>query len=140
MVFWRKDKIYPKILHSHYIRTIYNFTYRLSGNREVAGLLTKKVFLGHPDDCNDDVKLLKHAWIEFAKYNWCLDCKEEEPVQQSLLSLATEPRCAVIIHDILGYSYKEIAIVLDTQDSGVARFISIGRHEITKLFKKADRH
>ncbi|MDD4753596.1 MAG: hypothetical protein PHT78_10190 [Desulfitobacteriaceae bacterium] len=71
--------------------------------------------------------------MEFLQYNWSLDYKGEESVQQSLLSLANELRCAVIIHDILGYFYKEIAVVLDTQESGVARFISIGRQEITKL-------
>lgn len=136
MGFWRKDTIHPKVLHSLCIRTIYNFTYRLSGNREIAEILTEKVLLGHPHDCNNDVALLQRAWMEFVKYNWCPDNRGEEPIQQALLCLAPEPRCAIILHDILGYSYKEIAVVLNTQESGVARYIFTGRQEITKLVKK----
>jgi hypothetical protein len=134
--FWRKNTIHPKVLHSLCIRTIYNFTYRLSGDIEVAEVLTEKVLLGHPDDCNNDVKLLKHAWMEFVRYNWCKDCKGEEPVQRALLSLGHEQRCAVILHDILDFSYREIAVVLNTHESRVAYFISSGRQEITKSVKK----
>ena len=136
MGFWRKETIHPKVLHSQCIKTVYNFIYRLSGNREVAEILAGRGLLAHPHDCcKEDVLLLKHAWKEFKQCNWYRDYKGEEPIQQSLLSLTPEQRCAVILRDILGYPYGEMALILNQTKSEVMHFLSTGRREITKSVK-----
>lgn len=118
------------------MRIVYNFTYRLSGNAGVAEALTEKVLLMHPANHNDDVLLLKQVWEDFIKYYGYLDFKGEDPTQQALLSLSSEIRCAVILRDILGFSYGQIGTVLNESDSEVAHYISTGRQEIAKLFNK----
>jgi len=128
----RSETIHPKVLDSLCIRTIYNFTYRLSGNSKVAEVLTEKVFLMHPGNHKDDVFLLKQAWGDFLKYYGCFEFKGEDPIQQSLLALAPELRCTLILRDILGYSYGQIAAILDKSEWEVARLISMGRRGITK--------
>jgi len=118
------------------LRLIYNFTYRLSGNTEVAKILTEKVLLINAGNHNDDIRLLKQAWEDFLQYYGHLDLKEVDPVQQLLLSLLPERRCAVILRDILGYSYGKIATVLNKSDLEVGELISVGRQEITKMDQK----
>ena len=118
-----------------FLRIIYNFTYRLSGNAGIAEALTEKALLMRPTNHNDDVLLLKQAWEDFFKYYGCLDfpdSKEEDPTQQALLSLSSEIRCAVILRDILGFSYGQIGTVLNESASKTAHLISLGRREITK--------
>jgi len=115
-----------------FLRIIYNFTYRLSGNAGVAEALTEKVLLMRPANHNDDVLLLKQVWGDFLKYYGCLDFKGKDQTQQALLSLSSEVRCAVILRDILGLSYGQIGTVLNKSDSKVAHLISLGRQEIAK--------
>lgn len=120
-----------------FLRIIYNFTYRLSGNAGIAETLTEKVLLMRPANHNDDVLLLKQAWEDFLKYYGCLDFKgEDQTTQQVLLSLSSEIRCAVILRDILGFSYGQIGTVLNKSASKVAHLISLGRQEITRSGKK----
>lgn len=130
------DNIDPVISRSLCIRTLYNFTYRLSGNTKVADVLTEKALIMQPANHNDDVLLLKQAWEGFLKYYGYLDFKGEDPTQQALLSLSPEIRCAIILRDILGYSYGQIASVLNKSASEVGTLISIGRQEITKSARK----
>ena len=119
-----------------FLRIIYNFTYRLSGNAGIAEALTENVLLMHPANHNDDVLLLKQAWEDFIKYYGYLDFKGEDPTQQALLSLSSEIRCAVILRDILGFSYGQIGTVLNESASKAAHLISLGRQEITRSGKK----
>ncbi|MCR4443503.1 MAG: hypothetical protein NUV48_15325 [Peptococcaceae bacterium] len=126
------ETIHPKVLDSLCIRTIYNFTYRLSGNTKVAEVLTEKVLLMHPGNHKDDGFLLKQAWGDFLKYYGCLEFKGEDPIQQSLLALAPELRCTLILRDILGYSYGQITHIMDKSEPEVARLISEGRREMRK--------
>jgi len=118
-----------------YIRTIYNFTYRLSGNIKVAEVLTGNVFLTHPGNHKDDVFLLKRTWDEFIKYYECVEFKGEEPAQQALLDLPPEMRCAVILRDIMDYSYPQIAAVLDKSEPEIAKLISEGRRRMIRRTK-----
>lgn len=131
----QSETIHPKVLDSLCIKTIYNFTYRLSGNTEIAELLTEEVLLLHPGKNKDDILLLKQAWSSFKKYYGCLEFKEEDPVQQSLLALVPELRCPLILRDILGYSYGQIAIIIDKPEPDVAYLISMGRRGIIKANK-----
>ena len=123
-----------------FLRIVYNFTYRLSGNAGIAEALTEKALFMHPANHNDVVLVLKQAWEEFINYYGCLDFKEEDPIQQALLSLSSEIRCAVILRDILGFSYGQIGTVLNKSDSEVARLIFLGRQEITKKTPLSARH
>lgn len=126
------ETIHPKVLDSLCIRTIYNFTYRLSGNTKIAEVLTEEVLLMHPDKNKDDILLLKQAWSNFRKYYGDLEFEGEDPVQQSLLALAPELRCTLILRDMLGYSYGQIAIIIDKPDPEITRLISLGRRGITQ--------
>ncbi len=116
-----------------FLETVYNFTYRLSGDRDVAEILTEKVFLTQPANRRrDDIVLLKQAWEDFLRYYGRFDFDGENMVQQSLLRLSPEIRCAVILRDILGYSYSQIAFVLDESELTVGRLISLARRDIKK--------
>lgn len=126
------ENINPEVLDSLCLRTIYNFTYRLSGNTKVAEVLTEKVFLMYPGNHKDDVFLLKQAWGNFLQYPGCLEFKGEDPIQRSLLALAPELRCTLILRDILGYSYGQIAPIMDKPELEVACLISEGRREMKK--------
>lgn len=119
-----------------YIRTIYNFTYRLSGNIKVAEALTEKVLLTHPDSHKEDVFLLKRTWEEFIKYYGYVEFKGEEPAQQALLALPPELRCTVVLRDILNYPYPQIADVLGRAEPEIARLISEGRRGMVKKITK----
>lgn len=140
MVFLQHSNMDPKSLHSLCFGIIYNFTYRLSGNTEVAKILTEKVVLIHLDnqENDNDIVLLKHAWNNFLKNYGCMGFKGEDQIQQALLSLSPEPRCAVILRDVLGYSYGQIAAVLNKSDSEIGSLISLGRQKITKYSKKTN--
>lgn len=126
----------PKTLHKSHIKTVYNFCYRLSGNTETAGVLTENVFLNHPAGQKDKLVLLKQVWNDFLKYYGSLDLKSEDPLQKALLCLSPELRCTVILRDILGCSYEQIAVVLDKSVSETASLISTGRGQFAKIYKK----
>lgn len=116
-----------------FLETVYNFTYRLSGDRDIAEILTEKVFLTQPANrCRDDVVLLKQAWEDFLRYYGRFDFDGENIAQQALLPLSPEIRCAIILRDILGYSYSQIAFVLDESELAVGRLISLARRDIKK--------
>ncbi|ATW25383.1 sigma factor-like helix-turn-helix DNA-binding protein [Candidatus Formimonas warabiya] len=125
------ETIHP-VLDSLCIRTIYNFSYRLSGDRKVAEGVTEEVLLMHLAHQEDDVFLLKHAWEDFLKYDGCLESTGEDRVQQALLALDPELRCAVILRDVLGCSYQEISLILDKSETEVAHLISKGRRGLGK--------
>lgn len=114
------------------ILLIYNFTYRLSGNRDVAGILTEKVLLTQTVNHHNDIILLKQAWEDFLVYYGHFDFKGEDVVQQAILFLPPEPRCAIILRDILGYSYGQIATILNKSNITVGNLISLARQEIAK--------
>jgi DNA-directed RNA polymerase specialized sigma24 family protein len=79
---------------------------------------------------------LKLAWEIFPKYYGCIDLKGEDLFQQALLSLPPELRCAVILRDIMGCSYQQIAVILDKSEAETAKLISMGRGQFVKLYKK----
>lgn len=118
------------------ILLIYNFTYRLSGNRDVAGILTEKVLLTLPANQHNNMILLKQAWEDFLIYYGSFDFKGEDVLQQAILSLLPEPRCAIILRDIFGYSYRQIAVILNKSDAAVGSIISLARREIAKKYIK----
>lgn len=124
----------PEAIHFSCLRTIYNFTYRLSGDAEVAETLTEKAVLMHMDQA-DDVILLKQVWKDFLKDYGSFGFQGEDQIQQALLSLSPEPRCAVILRDVLGYSYGQIGSVLNKSNLEVGSLISLGRHHIIKYHK-----
>ncbi|MDD3851671.1 MAG: sigma factor-like helix-turn-helix DNA-binding protein [Firmicutes bacterium] len=122
-------------MYSLHIKTVYNFSYRLSGNAEVAGVLTEKTFLNHRPK-QDKLHLLKLAWEIFSKCYGCIDSKGEDPLQQALLSLPPELRCAVILRDIMGCSYHQIAVILGKSDFETAGLISKARAGLAKSYGK----
>ncbi|HHT62667.1 MAG: sigma factor-like helix-turn-helix DNA-binding protein [Bacillota bacterium] len=121
------------------INLIYNFIYRLSGNFEAARNLTGQVFLTayeSIDNCNEII-LLKQAWRFFAESDGCLNYKGNDYIQESLLSLPSEVRCAVVLRDVLGYSYRQIGDVLNKSEREIGHLISAGRQEISNYTKKS---
>jgi hypothetical protein len=136
MVVAQTKKPQPKALHKSHIKTVYNFCYRMSGNTEAAGVLMESVLLNHPAGQRDKLVLLKHAWNDFLKYYGSLDLKSEDALQEALLCLSPELRCTIILRDILGCPYEQIAVVLDKSVPETARLISTGREQIAKIYKK----
>lgn len=131
------ETIHPKVKDTLCIRTLYNFIYRLSESTKVAEVLTEKVLMMHAGNFKDDIFLLKQAWSNFVKYYGFLEYKGEKSSRQSLLDIEPEPRCAMILRDILGYPYNQIAFIVDKPESEVAKLIFQGRSRITKGNKVA---
>jgi len=127
---WLKDTTSSHVLPALQVKVIYNFTYRLSGNTEVAAILTEKVFLRHASNHNDAIMLLKQAWEDFLEYYGCHNFTTDDPVHQALLSLPPEPRGAIILRDVLGYSYEQIAAILNKSGLELGRLIASGRRGI----------
>lgn len=115
-----------------FLKTVFNFTYRLSGNMKIAQILTEKVMSEGSGEHNDDLIFLKQAWESFLKYYGHFDFQSEDLMQRALLSLSPELRCAIILRDIFGYSYNKIALVSNSHEAEVAQLIKLGRQEITK--------
>jgi hypothetical protein len=136
MVAVQTEKPQSESLHKLHIKTIYNFCYRLSGNIETAGVLTENVLLNYPAGQKDRLVLLKQVWSDFLKYYGSLDLESEDPLQKALLCLSPELRCTVILRDILGCSYEQIAAVLDKSVPETARLIATGRGQFAKIYRK----
>lgn len=114
---------------------VYNFIFRLSGNTKIAEVLTQQVILTNHQKNRGlklDLSLLKQAWEGFRRYYGSLEFRGDDPVSQAILSLTPEKRCAVVLRDILGYSYGEIASVMDESAAQTARLISRGRRELAE--------
>ncbi|PKM89535.1 MAG: hypothetical protein CVU87_05140 [Firmicutes bacterium HGW-Firmicutes-12] len=117
-------------INEAHLKLIYSFTYRLSGKKKIAEKLTEKVFLTHLDSGKDELSLLKQAWLYFYKDYEPYELNREDAIQQSLLALAPAVRCALILRDILGYSYGQIAIIIEQREPEVAHLIHLGRRLI----------
>jgi hypothetical protein len=136
MIFVQTNKAKPEDLNSLHIKTIYNFSYRLSGNEDTAGALTEKVFQNHRSE-QDKLHLLKLAWETFLKHHGCIDLKGEDLFQQALISLPPDLRCAVILRDIMGCSYRQIAVILGKSEPETAVLISRARIRLANLYQKS---
>ena len=53
------------------------------------------------------------------------------------MSLPSEVRCAVVLRDVLGYSYRQIGDVLNKSEREIGHLISAGRQEISNYTKKS---
>ncbi|HZX45965.1 MAG TPA: sigma factor-like helix-turn-helix DNA-binding protein [Clostridia bacterium] len=135
MIFVQANKAKPEDLYSLHIKTVYNFSYRLSGDSETAGVLTEKVFLSDRSN-QGKLHLLKLAWEAFLKHHGCTDPKGEDPLQQALLTLPPDLRCTVILRDIMGCSYHQIAVILDKSDFETAGMISEARSRLARSYAK----
>jgi len=114
------------------LKLIYNFTYRLSGNVEIAQSLTEKVFLLKNSKYLDKISLVKCAWEKYLELNKSSYLTYDRR-QKMLAELMPEARCAVILRDIMGYSYEQIGIVLNSSKEEVASYISAGRQGIKDM-------
>lgn len=126
----QKGSTNSDVWYSQELKTVYNFTYRLSGNREIAEVLTRKVFL-ESDRRKHEAHLLMMAWREFLQYYSFLDLQGESDIQKTLLALAPAKRSAVILRDMLGYPLEQIAFILKKTETEAVRLIAQGRQEIT---------
>lgn len=106
---------------------IYNFAYRLSGNEKIAKNLTEQALFHYRTEQNNQVILLRQVWQKFLNFDQDRKFDEINNVQQALLSLPLECRSAVILRDILAYSYRDIALVLEISEREVSQLISAGR-------------
>jgi hypothetical protein len=137
MALLHTNRTNTKVIDPSYIKPVYNFTYRMSGSKKVAELLTEKAFVTHPVDRRNEIFFIKKAWKDFLKYYGCIDFIAEGPIQEVLVSLPPETRCAVILRDIMGYPYEQIVEILDISHSDVAGLISTGRQHIARRYKNA---
>lgn len=114
------------------VKVLYNFTYRLSGNGEIAQVLTEEVLLLKERKYLDKVNLLKCAWEKYLELNKSQHLPQDR-LQNALAVLIPEARCAVVLRDVLGYSYEQIGIVLNKSKQEVAAYISVGRQNIKEI-------
>ncbi|MCR6546427.1 sigma factor-like helix-turn-helix DNA-binding protein [Dehalobacterium formicoaceticum] len=127
---------------------IYNFAYRLSGNEKTAEILTEQAYFHDRSAQNDQVILLQLVWQDWLNWQKNLnfdqvkEVKEVKKVkkfneindaQEALLCLPSEWRSAVILRDLLTYSYGEIAFVLHKSEKEVGHLISSGRLRMREI-------
>jgi hypothetical protein len=125
------------VIDPSYIKPVYNFSYRMSGSRKVAEVLTEKAFVTHHGERRNEIFFIKKAWKDFQRYYGCIDFVAEGPIQEVLVSMPPETRCAVILRDIMGYPYEQIVEILDISHSDAAELISTARQHIARRYKNA---
>lgn len=110
---------------------LYNICFRLSGNHDKAGELIKTTFIdgGYPKDLIALITALCTSFI-----SWSRDDTQTDKYlpglslhQQALLQLAPLERLVVVLRDLAGFNYDEIASVTGFVRSDVARLLASGR-------------
>lgn len=119
-------------LYDPSIRTVYNFSYRLSGNHGAARKLTETALLKHFDNPCDNSALLKQVWKDYLKYYENENFKGKDTVQQVLLTLSPKLRCLVILRNVLGCSYPQISTILDIPEKDISSLIGEGMGLVRK--------
>lgn len=124
-------------INEQHLNIIYTFAFRLSGNEKVAEKLTTNVFLEHYTSGDKEILLLlKNLWQDFRESYGFLPLQGEKPAQKILLALPPELRSVVILKDIFGYRYEQIAAVLDIIPQEVSRMLTQGRQEMRKICQR----
>lgn len=117
------------------LKDIYNFIYRLSNNKKVAEKLTEKAFQNCAQkkdtfacvNANPLLIVLKEAWNLFEKNYGFINYYSKCFIQNAVLQLQGELRCAVILRYIQGFSNEDISIVLTKNISEVNSLLAQGR-------------
>ncbi len=150
----------------HHGRKIYNFAYRLSGNRDDASDLTQEVLLRvrrglrtyRPGSFDGWLwRITRNAFLDMVRHRQrrpttqlpdddrSLDHASPSPdevlaavrlsenVQAALLKLPYDFREAVVLCDVVGLTYAEIAEAVDVPVGTVRSRIHRGRHMLKEL-------
>ncbi|SFH19002.1 Sigma-70, region 4 [Desulfotomaculum arcticum] len=110
---------------------VYNICFRLTGNHVKAGELVKATFIdgGYPIDPIALITVLCASFISWSRADpgtgWYLPGLSLH--QQALLQLAPLERLVVVLHDVAGFDYDEIARVTGFVRSDVAKLLASGR-------------
>ena len=151
-------------LFQRYKNQIYNFAYKMLGDKETAGDVTQEVFIKLFQSQENPVKInnLK-SWLFTLTRNLCLnkirDTKkeisleslvEEKSVenevsllssiklQKAVMSLEPSLKEALILREYQGFSYAEISEILGLSISGVKSLLFRARVRLKEIFEKTN--
>jgi len=145
-----------------YKNEVYNNAYRMTGNREDAADITQDVFLKMYalKDNNSNIQNIKN-WIYIVSRNMCLtkirnnkkvlkliDLQDEGALTEQINpnsiklkrvfnSLEDKYKEALILREYRGFSYNEIAEILNTSVSAVKSLLFRARLNLREAFQKA---
>ena len=129
-------------LISQYEKKVFNTAYRLTGNYEDAADVAQEAFLraysSIPEFRGDSSFA---TWLFRIVHNACLDelrklerVEVQRTVQESINALDEEYRVVVVMRDIQGYSYNEIAEALGINLGTVKSRLNRARNALKEMF------
>lgn len=153
------EKEYFEILYNHYKDYVYTLIYRMVGNTQEAEDIHQEVFLKIFQNiknfkfkssfttymfqtvsnlCIDKVyrrkKILKTG-VNNLKTEIGEDKELKEEIEKALNQIEPKYRLCVILRDIEGFSYKEIADILKISEGTVKSRISRGRGKLRNILE-----
>lgn len=115
------------------ITVTYKFCYCLCADNNIARKVTEKIFLEKYN--KDDLEKLKFTWQEFRDNYGYLQFSSQQKAQKALLNLPPDLRCGVVLRDVLGYDYSQIASVLSVSLKRAQQIVAQGRRTSQKYLK-----
>ncbi len=148
-------------LFHRYKNQTYNFAYKMLGDRQTAGDITQEVFIKLFKSPNHSQPISNPKnWLFILTRNLCLnqlrDSKKEirleaieeeslenqiqdsgvQKVKQALSQLEPNLKEALVLREYQGFSYQEIAEILDISVSAVKSLIFRARVRLKEIFEK----
>jgi RNA polymerase sigma-70 factor (ECF subfamily) len=151
-------------LFQSYKNRIYNFAYKMLGEKDSAGDITQEVFIKLFKSQNNPARInnLK-SWLFILTRNLCLnrirDTKKEISLgsidanksggdefsvlqslklQRALVKLEPDLKEALILREYQGFSYAEISDILGLSVSGVKSLLFRARIRLKEIFEKTN--
>lgn len=128
------------------INFIYNIGYRLTGSHRRATKLVEDALIKNPPGTDDRLGALKSLCAAFkSQYvpdslHYCLNTDDHIDTQRALLTLPPIKRLVLILRDVVGLGYPEIARVAALKEFEATNLLSSARRllqkEITGISKK----
>jgi len=139
---------------------LFNLAYRLLGDREAAGeVVNEAMVLAYKDVCRAPQGTLKSRLLELVirrcyarlsprrRHTWGghpdgggsrpEECQPADALEQTILSLPPEQRAIVVLSDVEGLSYQEIADALHVPRSRVEAQLSQARARLRDMLRVA---
>jgi RNA polymerase sigma-70 factor (ECF subfamily) len=134
----RKDNAAWELIIARFRRKVFHISYKFTGRHNDAEDLTQEIFLKvfkSLDKFNQEADF--STWLSSVARNYCIDHyraskREKEVVVEDLLAFD-----AVVLRDLQGLSYQEMAVRLGLPEGTVKSRINRGREELTRLLLRA---
>lgn len=154
---------FETLFHRHK-NQIYDFSYKMLGNKESAGDVTQEVFIKLFKNQNNPAKINNlRNWLFILTRNLCLnrirDTKNEISIesissekieakkysdlqilklQRALIKLEPNLRESLILREYQGFSYKEMSEILGLSTSAVKSLLFRARLKLKEIFEKTN--